>query len=669
MASQFKKDIFDFGFLPILVDYLDFKNSTVRLQAAVILTYLCQDLSKNVEIIAKYGAFTHFVKHLNSTNSELASLSLSFLHTVISEFPHLHKYYDYPEFVKNIEKFIDTEPSKEILLANHKDSKIMHNGALGLRMLAILPEKPYPGVFDDAKVIEAVIKMVNNRQEKIQTTALLIVSHIINDKNVCFFTKSDIINQMPKFIKKGDARSVNLALQIIRKIVLQSKTGTSEVMDSDIFPLIIEKFSSPLNIQKEAAYLLSFFAINGNEKHISIMINKGIIEAYCNFLKKTESPKIVESILIGYYSILVTAENRRCQIFDQLEKCNALFKIEKLGKHEDQNIKKLSKEIMAFYHDKNDEQTLIVTKINALEPILILKEGNFVNSYYDISEVAKFAVENGKSSKIDDQNAIILLAQNLFSNGLTDEIAKSGILSALIEYMDSSNPDVKHGATILLAHIAYNSTKMVQLIVEEGAIPRFFKSLDSSNENVVVHSLIFFNTLVLSHPNLRNNYSELELVQNIHTLVDSKPSTLVLQYSTTLFYGLSRNKNPSISHEAIKAMLPVFSKFLQHPHYQIAGNSALTLAILTSNKENGYMIMFEEEDIQNLIELLNRQNEHVQTSTLQLISKIIDNSEHETQLFLDTGILQLLTNFFKNSDDDDIVFWGTSNHSKNYSVF
>uniref|UniRef100_A0A914QHP8 Uncharacterized protein n=1 Tax=Panagrolaimus davidi TaxID=227884 RepID=A0A914QHP8_9BILA len=389
MASQFKNDIFDFGFVPILVEYLDSKNSTVCLQSAAILTYLCKESAKNIEIIAKSGAIKYFLKRLHSTIPELPSFSLTFLHSVISECPHLHKYYDNPEFVKNVEKLINSNPSNDIMtnapallvsmckkenaplrddtvkqllktffkFVQHKNDKIVQDSALGLRMLALLPEKPYPKIFDDEKVIRDLTQMLKHRQEKIQTTALLIISRTINGKNVQLLIKNDIFTQMPKFINKSDAKLVNLALQIIRKILLESKTQTSNFLDSNLFPMIIQKFSSPLNIQKEAAYLLSFFAINGNENHISIMIDKGIIEAYCNFLKKTESLEISESITIGYYSILLIAENRRCEIFDKLESCDGLVKIEKLGKHKNQNIKKLSTEILGFYHDKNDGQT------------------------------------------------------------------------------------------------------------------------------------------------------------------------------------------------------------------------------------------------------------------------------------------------------------------------
>uniref|UniRef100_A0AC34G5G3 Uncharacterized protein n=1 Tax=Panagrolaimus sp. ES5 TaxID=591445 RepID=A0AC34G5G3_9BILA len=272
-----------------------------------------------------------------------------------------------------------------------------------------------------------------------------------------------------------------------------------------------------------------------------------------------------------------------------------------------------------------------------------------------MSDLIKHVVENAKNGKFDDKNALTLIGSTLSSSEMTDKADENGILDLLIEYMNSPDPETHHDATLLLVHIALNSTKMMEIIAKKDAVPLFFKNLNSSNKNILSTSLMFFNSIVFSHPDLRKYVNEFELVQHIHIIVESNPSINILEYSLTVFLSLTQCSNPPLSHEAIKAMLPVFSIFLQHPHPEIAGNSALALALITSNKNSGYMIMFEEEDIQNLIELLNRRNKQVQISALRLILYIIDNSDHETQVFIDKGILQSLTKFLKGYDDETVM--------------
>ena len=246
------------------------------------------------------------------------------------------------------------------------------------------------------------------------------------------------------------------------------------------------------------------------------------------------------------------------------------------------------------------------------------------------------------------------------------EVINAGLVKTLVEFLDSTHPEIVYESTWTLTNITSGTSAQTQCVVKSGAIKKLTQLIKAPNVDTSETAIWTLGNIAGDSAEFRDLVIEsgaLELIVSV--LIDENKQHTV-KYKKNGIWTLSnfcRNKDPLVELKKIKCILPVFHVFIEHTDHEILSDVCWAISYLTDGPNERIEFIINNFDLNKIANLLRHDSFKVLVPALRIIGNIVTGDDKQTQAILDCNILPSLA-YLSRSVNDQIrkeVCWAVSN--------
>eukprot|EP01120_Amphizonella_sp_Union-15-10_P005311 TRINITY_DN1605_c0_g1_i1.p1 TRINITY_DN1605_c0_g1~~TRINITY_DN1605_c0_g1_i1.p1 ORF type:complete len:517 (+),score=85.43 TRINITY_DN1605_c0_g1_i1:118-1668(+) len=220
-------------------------------------------------------------------------------------------------------------------------------------------------------------------------------------------------------------------------------------------------------------------------------------------------------------------------------------------------------------------------------------------------------------------------------------VVDSGVVPCLVNFLTSDDPELVFQAAWVLTNIASGSSHHTQVVLEANAVPIFISLLDSKNDEIQEQAAWALGNIAGDRYEFRDYIIQ---CSGLPAICQALLTTTKNSLASTMTWALSNfcRGKPSPSWEAIRSILPTFSRLLHSSDSAILTDACWALSYITEGTDEQIQAVVNSGVVKRLIELLIHPSSSVQAAALRTIGNIVTGDDNQTQVVLNSGVLQRL---------------------------
>ena len=351
----------------------------------------------------------------------------------------------------------------------------------------------------------------------------------------------------------------------------------------------------------------------------------------------------------------LTKRNQRFQETPDLESIKLDREANRIELRKNKRIKHILKKRAVLQSDPFQAQSSILFPIEQIPPDLSLKFPDLLNPSLSPSQRLLYLTTIIKSSPdISDLGQSLSLFKLI--SGTNKKLPYSvifdeSLIKAFHSILGSNMVSLQFPAVWVLINVFHNDSEAIENFVNQGIIDILANIIHTEScPDLIENSIWAVGNIVGEGVLYRNKVINKGIVKD---LIDNCNNSDfgIRQMSYWVLSTVCAGK-PRISLELSKEIMTVVADGLRLDHDEIIENSAYIASFLTENYNEIVSIVIQTEIMEEIFELLNKNNSKTLLPALKVLGNIASGTDRETNHLVKLGILNKIYHLLNSSNTD-----------------